>query len=565
MRLNSHCHGVRRATYGLLIALFAGFIAASARGDALSQLPELWKNRLQQLPEVDMTGAESYARESIRESRAELDHLLSDDQTGTRELAGGYGRLGALYQVYDLASSAETAFRNAMELDPENFRWAYYAGYHAGKSGQHEEAIRLFRKAALLNPDYPAVGLRLGESLLELSLLGEAADALLAAAKESGLRAKALYHLAQIDLLQHHYDQAIEKLEELLRLDPEADQAHYPLARAWRAKNDIEQSVKHMAARGNRLPVVNDPMIEELQSLNQGARRFFSQGLRASHTQDFTAAAADFERGLEIEPENNDARVSLARALYLSGKPDLAARQLDKVISEDSGHTLARFLSGVLSADANNPEMAATQFEAVLKQEPNHYGAHFCLATLLFNAADFAKAAVHYRLALLANPDIPPARLYLLLALKLSGAPDSQISRQLQELSAAHPEQQILRYVLIRLLALSDTPGERDLERARLLINELVQEAFIPPHVELQALVAAAIGNFEQAAELQNQVLQAMIWAGDGIYQRAQTALTAYQRQEMPAAVWYREEIMLRPPGINTSLLFREYPTPVPY
>ena len=68
MRLNSYCHGVRRATYGLLIALFAGFIAASARGDALSQLPELWKNRLQQLPEVDMTGAESYARESIRES-----------------------------------------------------------------------------------------------------------------------------------------------------------------------------------------------------------------------------------------------------------------------------------------------------------------------------------------------------------------------------------------------------------------------------------------------------------------------------------------------------------------
>ena len=557
--------GVRRRTLGLFIALCTGFIPAGVCEDALSQLPEQWKNRLQQIPEADLTGAEPYARETIHETRAGLARLLSAELADSREIAEGYGSLGALYQIYGLASSAQTGYSNAMALDPENFRWVYYAGYLAAQSGQHEEAVGLFQGAARLNPEYPALGLRLGESLLELSRIDAASELLRAAAEKPGLRARALYHLAQIDLFRRRYDEAIEKLEELLRLDPNADQAHYPLARALRAKNDIEGSAQHMAARGNRLPDVDDPMIKELQSLNQGARRFFSEGLRASLQQDFSAAAAGFRHGLEIEPENSSARVSLARALYLSGEAEPAATQLEQVLAKEPEHSLARFLLGVLAADANRLDQAEENFKVVLKREPNHFGAHFCLATLRFNAADFDIAADHYRLALLANPDIPPARLFLLLALKLSGVSDSEIVGQLESLYAAHPEQQILRYRLIRLLTLSDNPAVRQPERARGLVNELVQEAFIPPHVELQALVAAAVGNFEQAAALQRQVLPVSIWMGDDVYRRAEAALAAYQRSEMPDVTWYREESMLQPPKIDAQLLFREYPTPVPY
>lgn len=566
MKSTLRCCGFWWRMSCLLLALFFGFMPVGVCGDALTQLPEQWINRLQPIPEADLTGAEPHARETIRETRAELARLLSDEQAASKEIAEGYGRLGALYQVYSLPSSARIGYSNAMALDPENFRWVYYAGYLAGQSGQHQKAVVLFQRAAGLNPEYPALELRLGESLLELSRIDAASDALQAAAEKPGLRARALYHLGQIDLLQRRYDQAIEKLEELLRLDPDADQAHYPLARAWRVKNDIERSTQHMAARGNRLPDVDDQMIAELLGLNQGARRFFSRGLRASHTQEFAAAAKAFRRGLEIEPENNDARVSMARALFLSGEPGPAAQQLELVLSSDPKHNLARFLLGVLSAEEKRPEQAAAHFQTVLEREPDHYGAHFCLAVLLFNGSHFRAAADHYRQALLTNPDIPPARLYRLLALKQSGVSDSEISGRLESLSAAHPQQRILRYVLIRLLVLSDNAALRDPERARRLVNDLVQEAFIPPHVELQALVAAAIGNFEQAAELQRQVLPVMAWMGDAVYRRAQAALSAYQNGEMPDdAVWYRDDITLQNPRIDAPPLFREYPTPVPY
>jgi tetratricopeptide (TPR) repeat protein len=240
-------------------------------------------------------------------------------------------------------------------------------------------------------------------------------------------------------------------------------------------------------------------------------------------------------------------------------------QQLQRVLQSDKLQSLARFLTGVLAADKDKTEEAIGHFQEVLGQEPNHFGVHYCLANLFFNAAAYEKAAEHYRKALLANPDIPPARLYQLLASKLSGTPDADLIGPLEALSAAHPEQQILRYVLIRMLILSDDTGVRDPERARRLVNDLVQQAFIPPHVELQALVAAVIGNFEQAAELQRQVLPAMLWIGEEVYQRAQPALNAYERNEMPAATWYQEDLMLQPPRVDALLLFREYPSPVPY
>ena len=88
-----------------------------------------------------------------------------------------------------------------------------------------------------------------------------------------------------------------------------------------------------------------------------------------------------------------------------------------------------------------------------------------------------------------------------MLALKQSGHGDAEIRRHLEALIATHPDQQILRYALIRLLVLSKDPQVRDLEQARQGVNELVQQAFIPPHVELQALVAAADAALYRAKE----------------------------------------------------------------
>ena len=55
------------------------------------------------------------------------------------------------------------------------------------------------------------------------------------------------------------------------------------------------------------------------------------------------------------------------------------------------------------------------------------------------------------------------------------------------------------------------------------------------------------------------------MWLGNTAYQEAEQVLQAYQRQELPKQVWYRDDRLLLPPKTDARALFREYPSAVPY
>lgn len=556
----------KRAGYwsGWLL-LFCCCLPAYGLADRLVTPPEPWRGQLQAIPEADLSGAEPYARTAIRKQRQQVDGLLAKGDTQQQTLAEAYGRLGALYQVHGLPGAAQGCYENAMALDPKAFRWFYYAGYLAARSGRHREAIRLYQAARELRPHYPALPLRLAESLLELGRLDQAEQALQPLTERAGVRAQALYDLAQIDLLRHRYEQAATHLQEVLRLDPQADRTYYPLARALRTLGRNEQARTALAKRGKRKPQIDDPMIHDLEGLNQGARRRFAKGLEATRKQEFAAAAKAFGEGLEIEPQNIHARISYARALFLSDQPKRAAEELERVLKQAPKQGLALFLSAILLERDGRLQQAEQRYRQLLRQEPDHYGAHYCLANRLYLDGRYREAAEHYQAALAANPDIPPARLYELLAMKRSGLSDREIEPRLQRLVRRYPDDLLLRYTLARLLLLSDDPKVRDEEKARQLANALVQEAFTPPHVELQARIAAALGHFQQAVELQEQLLPALQWLGGEYLDQARAALAAYRQRQLPSGDWDAETLLIHPPSTDAQLLFREYPAPAPF
>jgi tetratricopeptide (TPR) repeat protein len=350
-----------------------------------------------------------------------------------------------------------------------------------------------------------------------------------------------------------------------IELDPKADQAHYPLARAYRASGYDDLAREHLNLRGKVLPEMDDPMIRELESLNRGARRFFVAGLHASQTQDYQTAADAFAQGLEIEPENLHARVSYARALYLTDKKPQASQELNRVLQSDHEHSLGLFLSGVLHQERGDTEVAASSYQKLLKLEPKHYGAHYCLAIISYGEGDFRQAALHYEAALTNNPEIPPARLYLILASKQAGIGDANIIDRLEPWIAARPQEQILRYLLIRILTLSEDKLLRDYPRAVELVNALAQEVLIPPHVELQALVAAAVGNYDQAVELHQQILPTLVWAGAEYYRQGEITLAAYQAGHMPEIKWFEKISIVPRPAVDADLMFREYLSVTPF
>ena len=375
----------------LALALLALMTASAGRvgadeptPDAVASPPAPWDQRLVPVPESDVSGAEPRMQQAIADARAEVARLLGAADSDPVKLAQAYGRLGALLVLREVEAPADAAFRNARTLEPDAFRWPYYAGYLAMMTGNDERALELFEAARVLDPDYPTLYLRLGKVHLDRSELPEASANFERIAAVQGLEAAAHFYLGQIANLERRYQDAVAHLTKTLEKDPAATEAQWPLAQAYRALGQDDLAREHMALVEPRTPPAKDPLLEQLQGAAEQSVPAFERAIYAVDKRDYTTAAAEFAAGLEVAPKNSAARVSYARVLYLSGDREAAEVELDRVLAAEPEQILALFLKAALAQQDGDRERAAALYQRVLELEPSHPGALYYLANLDF-------------------------------------------------------------------------------------------------------------------------------------------------------------------------------------
>lgn len=537
--------------------------ARTVSGDTLSELPAHWAGRLLPVPEVNLDVHEAVVKASLVEARNNVRAALQTTDA-TADLATAYGELGGIYQVHMLRQPAEYCFENAMRLAPQEFRWAYYSAWLASETGRAGLAVTRFEHARKLDPDYPPVTLRLADLWLDMNELDQAKAAYRTLVDTRGLEAAALYGLGQVALLQRDYDNAIEHFTLALENDPDATRIHYPLAQALRAAQRVTEAREHLAQRGDVLPAVEDPLVTQLEAMKTGASVHFLRAMKAIRARDYAAAVSAFTRGLAIEPDNANARLSYARALYLSGDKDAAREELEEVLAIQPANTLSLFLLGVLQDEAGEAETAARLYHQVLGHEPAHDGAHFYLGNHYYRQGDYAAAGRHYEKASEIDPrNLPPRMLYLAI-LDKTETPDKLKKRQLEKALQEHPEQPVIMLRLARLLAVSRDPQVRDPDTALALAQQLVERQAIPPHREVLALAYAATGDYEQAITLQEALVSFTAWSMPREAQRLKQALTAYEAGQLPSRDAIPAQV-LPPPRVDSIGPFQYYGAARPY
>ena len=355
-----------RYLHGLLIGLFMLGAAVPLLADTLSEPPGNWQDKLQPVPEADLSGTEPAARKAITQTRERLAELLSQGTTEAPRLAAGYGQLAALYQLARIDAPAALCWDNARQLQPDEFRWSYYAGYLALNRGQTEIALAALQQARELKPDYSPLDLRLAQLWLDTNELDKAHAALLRASRQPGLRASALYYLGELDLLRRDYESAQQHLLEALEFAPQASAIHYPLAQAYRHQGQQDLARQHLAAFKPGLPAADDPLVAELQSALETSRADFRLAMRAVKEQDYQKAFQHFEDGLKIDPDNLAARVSYARALYLGGQVVAALAQLNGGLEGMPVQTLGECVLGVVRVSGGGSVAASGGGERVV-------------------------------------------------------------------------------------------------------------------------------------------------------------------------------------------------------
>jgi len=553
---------------GLRLVLFLLLQLAGATGfadDDVATLPQAWAGKLLPVPAPNLEGQAADIRNGLDETRAAVAAALKKPDVSAAELAAAYGELGGIYQGSFLRQSADLCLQNAERLEPDNFRWAYLAAWLAAETGQTELALARYERARSLNADYPALTLRMADAWADLNESDKAEAAYRKVASVPGLQAAAYYGLGQIALLNRDYAGAIDDFGKALQFDPAATRVHYPLAQALHAVKRDAEAREHLALRGDQLPGVKDPLVDQLNAVQNSASRYFSRAMTAIQDHDYPAAADRFARGLATDPDNAAARVSYARALYLTDHKSEARQALERAVQLEPGNTLGLFLLGVLSEEAGDTAGAEAYYQRVLKYAPGHGGAHFFLANRYWSQGDYTRAATHYSAAIADDPHNVPARLLYLDSLEKTAAPAAQIKAALEADVQQSPEQPLFTLRLIGLLAVSNDAGVADPPEALRLARDLAEQQDIPPVREMLALARAANGDFKQAAEIQQQLVSLAVWTWPGQSERLARALTAYQEGKMPAADDLPAAPPVQAPSVSGEGPFRDYPSPKPY
>lgn len=456
----------------------------------------------------DLSNSEESVREQVRGLQNALAAAAKNPATSTAALSEAYGQLGEIYHAYSMFAPARDCYLNANQLAPQDFRWNYLLAKLDQQEGRYDDAIRRYRVARTLRPDYVAAAVNLGNIFLELNRLDDATENFNAALAIDKDNAAAHYGLGQIALSRRAYAEAVVHFQKTLAQVPSANRVHYSLAMAYRGLRDAEKVKTHLAQQGTVGVRVSDPIVDRLQDLIAGERLYLSRGKVAFDAQRYADAAAEFRKAVAAKPDSVTARVNLGATLSQTEDLDGAVEQFEAALRIEPDKANAHYNLALVLARQNKHSAAITHLRWTLKTEPGDVSARYLLAQELVKAERLDEAVAEFYRVVRAAPDNESALLELVRLLQ-----QKLLSKQaldlLEQHHAQYPQRGRTVALLAYLLATSPQTELRNGTRALELAQRVYNTTGASQHGALVAFALAELGRCREAAKLQQQMIAA--------------------------------------------------------
>ena len=499
---------------------------------------------LQPVTVPDFSVMEASVREQMRARHSSLAAQLEHPGTNPAELGTAYGELGELLMAATYFDAAEACYLNAEALAPADVRWPYYLGQLYKAKGPLVKSAASFEKARQLRPNDVATLVWLGEAYL-LQGRSDAAEPLFGQALTlDSTSAAAHFGAGRAALARKDYAGAVTHLEKALALDPQATASHYQLAMAYRGRGELSKAEAQLRQKGDIEPRPADPLMRHFDELLQSAEAYNVRGGRELDAGNWAAAAENFRKGLAIKPADPSLRHRLGTALYQAGDVSGAVEQFQQVIRTSPEYAKAHFSLGVVMEAGGRHSEAIEHLSNALKYDPAYIQARAQLAGVLARSGRPQEARGHYEQVLEMDPALKDALFgYAMTLVRLRQY--QQARDRLAEAMKVYPDDPVFAHSLARLLAAAPDARVRDGSRAKALIDELLKKQQSIEIGETAAMTLAELGEFEQAAAVQRDVIAAAEKAGlrevvrhlaDNLrlYEHRQPCRTPFADDELP-------------------------------
>ncbi len=351
--------------------------------------------------------------------RAQLDEAFA----AVRERPGdaqANGHLAMLLQTYKQFSAADSMYRRARALEPDEFRWAYLHGTVLIAVGDPDAAIATFEQALEMRPDYVLARVRLAELLADRGDVARAGGIFDEVMTTPRPPSEAYFAHGKFLLRQGNVDHAIRSFQETLRLSGDLGVAHYQLGLAYRERGESELAERHLRLAKKHQGYSGDSadrVLNELLPLNLSeqpfvhrakilaengrfdeARRFIAMALErnpdsvAAHASmmgmaaregDFSAVDEHYARAVAIEPDNAKVYFNLGIARIAEQRWIEAQRAFEKSLSLDDTDANTHVQLAILEKRGDNERLVERHLRQAVQLDPDNTLGTWLLGELL--------------------------------------------------------------------------------------------------------------------------------------------------------------------------------------
>lgn len=516
----------------LLVAATLGMACGEARRG--SSAPEVAA-----LP--DLAKLAPSVQTQVRDAHARVTALAAAGAPDL-EQSQAAGEVARLLMAAQFPDAPAPFLARAEALAPADYRWPYYRAQFHRQRGEPDLARAAFERALARNPSDVATLVWLGETLLQLGQPEAAKTHFESALALQPTSISARYGLGRVALATGDAGAAVTHFEAVLARDASAAAVHYPLSQAYTALGDTAKADLHLRQRANHQILPADPLMVELDTLLESPQSYETRGIRALEAKDWTAAVGWFRRGLALAPGNAALHHRLGAALNMTGDRGAAREAFATAVQLSPEQFLALYSLGVLDQEDGRHADAVGRFTAALAIRPAYVDARLRLASSLRRTGRATDALLEYRRVLADEAGRDEARIGEVMTLAQLGR-YREARTVLERARDAAPESVVFAHGLARLLVTAPEARVRDGQRAKMLVDALVQQGRTLDLGETMAMTLAELGEFDRAAAVQRDLLTAAQRAGlPGVVTRIAANLARYEARQACRTPWTEQE-----------------------
>ncbi|MCY3971451.1 MAG: tetratricopeptide repeat protein [Acidobacteria bacterium] len=403
----------------------------------------------------------------------------------------------------------------------------------------------LYRELQRLNVSRWAFFLRRGTEAMEAGDPRTALQAFGAALEASPNDPLALFNMAMAMVELGNKAAAADLMRQAIAADEDFRDPHYNLALVLAEEGNLEAAERHFRRAAEIDPVDLEARVKRADVLTRLART--------------DQAIELLKEVLETDPALPMANLTLGAAHQAAGDVEAAVEALLRVLEAAPGaprqradaHFRLALIAQAGRAEQATPttspvsEDAAFHLQQAIAIDPDFAAAHALLGNLLGQQERYVEAASHYARALARDPTNPgwhAGRAMALILGRRHKAAHSALRSGRRAVASGGADTAAIDHLdtlLARLLSASPDPSVRNGAEALAIAQRLMGAQPTLDRAETLAMALAETGDFERAAELQQQVLSEVERRGASSTAGQRQRLSAYRNGEPAREPWF--------------------------